>query len=142
MGTSKNTHSQFADELAQRKFRTILPAAWSARHPNDGGAWLRLGRGLPTPYRLFQSHELRISTAVQRAKLVGGALSPEHIASCEDSELGTETLIPESNCMLVFMGLLLLVEGPRHPWHLVSRVVVVADVGRLVLWLRVVGPRG
>ena len=30
--------SQFTGELVQRKFRTVLPAAWSASHPNDGEA--------------------------------------------------------------------------------------------------------
>ena len=35
--------SQFAGELIQRKFRTVLPAARSASHPNGGGAGLRLG---------------------------------------------------------------------------------------------------
>ena len=122
--------SHFADGLVQRKLRTVLPAAWSASHPNDGGVWLRLGRGLPTPYRLFQSHELRLSIAVQRAKLVGGVSFPQHIALCEGSGASTVSLILESDCMLVFTGLLLLVEGPEVFTPLSFSRVVVVDVGR------------
>ena len=49
--------SHFVGELVQRKFRRVLPAAWSASHPNDGGAWLRLG--------LIQSGNVGLFIAVQ-----------------------------------------------------------------------------
>ncbi|SRR5258706_2101476 len=102
------------------------------------------GRVLPTPYKLFQSRELRLSQAEKRVKLVGGDLFPQHIALCEDSDLGTVTLNLVSDCMLVFTGLLLLVEGLEVFAALsFDRVVAARRVAvGMVLWLRVVGPRG
>jgi len=35
---SKSTHLPLVDGYVQQEFRTVLPAAWSASHPNDGGA--------------------------------------------------------------------------------------------------------
>ena len=43
--------------------------------------------------------------------LIGGGSFPQHTALREDSELGTVTLILEGDCILMFTGLLLLVEG-------------------------------
>ena len=64
--------------------------------------------------------------------MVGGASFPLHTTLCEDSKLGTVTLILESDCLLVFTVLPLLVEGLE---------IFAAFSFDRVVWLTV-GPRG
>ena len=116
---------------------------------------LTLGRGPPTPYRLVKSGNLGVFIAVQRARLVRGMSISKCLALCEGSELGTVTLILESDCMFVFTVLLVLVEGLEVLVALnfdivIALVLVVIVVIRnraarkiargVVLWLIVVGP--
>ena len=89
---------------------------------------MRLEHGLPTPYRFFQSRELRLSIAVPKGEV--GSF-PQYIALCEDSKLGMASLILDNDCVFVFTELLLPVEGPEVFVGLsFERVVVVADVGQ------------
>lgn len=67
---------------------------------------------------------------------------PQHTALREDSELGTVTLILEGDCILTFMGLLLLVEGLKVFATLSFDSTESSRRGWMVLRQTVVGPRG
>ena len=120
-----------------------------------GRLWLKHGRRPLTPYRLIQSRNLGFIIAVQRMSLVWGPSFSHRLALCEGSELGTMTLILESDRTLVFtVLLLLLVEGFEIFAALSFDIVVEFDfvvvvvtrcraarsvIIGIVLWLTVVG---
>jgi len=89
------------------------------------GLWLRLWRELPTPHRLVQSRNPGLFIAVQWVSLVRGASFSQRLTLCEGSELGTVTLILESEYTLIFTVLLLLVEGLDVSAALSFNIVVV-----------------
>src|SRR5258706_8071928 len=90
-----------------------------AGHPNDGGAWLRLGRGPPTPYKHVQSGNLGSFTAVQWQGWQG---EPHFLNASRSALRGQRAamLILESDCTFVFAVLLSLAVGFEGFKRLVS----------------------